>query len=170
MAPYAQLLQAQQSLDELTAPVYEGLGLYEPIYFLAPILNREIDEIIVLAVAVSEFVVCLFLPYMRDPFVRKVYATTWGFAIGFYAYGATFWMYLGLMVLGYVLMVTLPKPTYPMIVICFIYLQFCHYYFFFEGRSQEICVKIPIMIGFNKIMYAAINLQDADTLKSGVKH
>ena len=86
---------------------------------------------IVLVVAITEFLVCLLLPYIRNTFIRKIYATSWGFIVGFYAYGATFWLYLAFVFLGYLMMVLLPRPSKLMIIIGFLYLQFTNFYFFF---------------------------------------
>ena len=117
----------------MTAPLHEGLNLYEPVYFLQTIFDRPIDELMIIFVAIVEFLVCLPMPWIRSPFLRKVHATGWGIAIGFYAYGVSFWVYVVFVLNGWLAMTLLPRKWSPQAIIgsSFAYLFAVHNYYYF---------------------------------------
>ena len=83
--------------------------VYIPVSHVAQLLNRPDEEIIFVFSALLSFVVCLALPYIRNPTARKWYSTIFGLLIGFYTYGASFFLWMAYVPIGWLQMKLLPR-------------------------------------------------------------
>ena len=76
--------------------------VYMPVSHVAGLLNRPDEELMFVFSALLSFVVCLALPYIRNPTARKWYSTLFGLLIGFYTYGASFFLWIAYVLAGYI--------------------------------------------------------------------
>lgn len=113
-----------------------------------------------------EFAVCLPLPWIRDPGLRKAYSSTLGCLIGFYTYGATFFLYIAYVMLGWLLMKLLPRNAAAVLIptISLALLLLRGIYQWFEGTNTDLNVKTTMMIAYIKLHYVSQNYKDAPLL------
>ena len=70
----------------------------------------------VVITAVLQFLACLPMPWIRNTFLRKVYATTMGTMLGFYCYGFSYMWYVLYILQAYALLRVLPRSISPRFV------------------------------------------------------
>ena len=75
--------------------------VYIPVSHVGGLLGRPDEEIIFVFSALLQFVICLALPYIRNPTARKWYSTLSGLLIGFYTYGASFFLWMAYVPIGW---------------------------------------------------------------------
>ena len=66
------------------------LIIYMPVERLSETINRPTYEVITIVSCFITFLVCLPMPWFRDPTFRKTYSLFWGILLSFYTYGVSF--------------------------------------------------------------------------------
>ena len=104
------------------------------------------------------------MPWMRNNFLRKAYATTVGTMLGFYCYGFSYMWYVLFIVHPYILLRILPRSISPRIIIAlsFTFMLLQQTYHWCVDAGTDPSVKTAIMMGFVQIYYIATNYADAD--------
>jgi len=135
-----QLLALGTALSDLSNPYVKAAGIYTPVEQLGNIVGRSPDEVMVVFVSIILFVICLPLPWIRSVSVRKFYATSWGVVMGFFAFGVSFWLFIGFVLLAWLQMRLLPwrVASASMMIVGFSLLLLRSLYGWFEGNNADI--------------------------------
>ena len=104
--------------------------------------------------------------------MRKIYATSFGIIIGFYAYGTTFWIFIAFVMIPWLMQRLMPWRTASVLMIATSYLLLFvrSMHGWYMGTNADICVKTAMMCAFIKTNFVAQNLRDAAVLREGIPH
>ena len=98
-----------------------------------------------------------------------MYATCWGFIIGFYCYGVEFLIVIAFIMVGWLLHRFLPVTVayWSMISVCYSLLMVRSLYGFFMENNGDLNAKTSMMMSYIKIHMVAQNMRDAAVRNKG---
>lgn len=136
--------------------------VYAPSQFFQEALNKQEDEVTYIMCSILTFALSLYLPYIRTPRNRKIYATTLGVLIVFYFTGTN-----GLLPLMQICGTFVIYKVLPLRAACF--LGWWYSFSICFGRQcwtsahrldQPVDVKVTLMMNFIKLHQLFCNLHD----------
>lgn len=140
--------------------------VYAPSAAAAVALRRREDELLFILCGAVQFFLCFWLPYIRDPTMRKAYATATGIFCCLYQFGGTFFLVVLYDVLCWAQLRFLPVKA-GVYLTTFVSLGLLVTYsawHTFNGTHSGFSVKTCLMGTFLRVHMTAINYLDAHKL------